>query len=179
MSLSAHQLRSSIGDQGGYPERNPQRIAKLTRHRIDGTSFAALELSQSKPVSACKRTQNSVSDITNLIPTNCLPVAGWPHQFATDQPGDYCDLAAGARRKAVSRGEIQEIEFFSNADDTELLMEALLLGGNRERCLREFTGELRGLLPETNVVPSFLRPVAAKRRLEGIAVRSPFLEFSI
>ncbi len=51
-------------------------------------------------------------------------------------------------RQSSVPGEIQEIEFFSNADDTELLMEVYCSGGIANAA-EKFTGELRGLLPET------------------------------
>jgi len=51
-------------------------------------------------------------------------------------------------RKSSVPGEIQEIEFFSNADDTELLMEVYCSGGIANAA-DQFTSDLRGLLPET------------------------------
>ena len=44
------------------------------------------------------------------------------HQFAVDQSGDCCHVANGTQRRS-SRPAIREIEFFANADDTQLLAE--------------------------------------------------------
>jgi 23S rRNA (uracil1939-C5)-methyltransferase len=74
-----------------------------------------------------------------------------------DQPRAGCDVAVGARRQH-STG-VQEIEFFANSDDTELLAEVYCLP---ETAAEPFTANLKATLAEISSVVFFaVRPAKA------------------
>ena len=70
-----------------------------------------------------------------------------PHQFAVDQPRTGGSLADWDERARSGPG-IQEIEFFANAEDSELLLQLHATDIRRQAAI-QIAEEIKSALPES------------------------------
>ena len=162
MPLPARQLRAPTRDQERNPARElaPHRQAGLAlRHR--SPSFAAVELSQ--PLATAGAGQPRIR--RRIFQAGLARTAASrrvPHQLSADQPRHRRTLAERTRRK-VPAG-VREVEFFANADDTQLLLDVGCAREARRAAVRDWAEEFRAAMPEIAGVVAFREPNPGDRK---------------
>ncbi len=130
------------------------------RHR--SPSFAAVELSQPLAPASTQSAPHSPPDISSWPRTNCCAVEECPISSPLINRG-IASLWQSGRAGKVPAG-VREVEFFANADDTQLLIDVGCAREARRAAVRDWAEDFRAAMPEIAGVVAFREPNPGDRK---------------